>query len=216
MHPDIIYFNLAEYLLSEFLISMNKRQEAKYNTHKKIIKSAKEIFTQNGVLNSTTKEIAVDCGIAHGTLFMHFENKETLIAEIFTIELKRIGEEMYQISNKSSELETLIDLYFDFLEKDEDFLSVIYKEFPFYSKALQRKILSIEIIIRNFFYNSIESGIRKNKYKELKITTTLSFLFGTLNYYIRQKEIFIESGSVIKSKRESIKETFFNLINKEK
>lgn len=49
-----------------------------------IIEAATRLFAQKGFAEASTAEIAETAGVAHGTLFYHFKNKQGIIQEIFT------------------------------------------------------------------------------------------------------------------------------------
>lgn len=48
-----------------------------------IIETATRLFAENGFYQTSTLDIAEAAGVAHGTLFYHFKNKEGIIYEIF-------------------------------------------------------------------------------------------------------------------------------------
>lgn len=49
-----------------------------------IINTATQLFAQKGFSETSTAEIAECAGVAHGTLFYHFSNKQGIIREIFS------------------------------------------------------------------------------------------------------------------------------------
>jgi AcrR family transcriptional regulator len=194
---------------------MNSRQIQKNTTRDKILYNAKKIFIKNGFLNTTTEKIAKAAGIAHGTLFLHFKNKEILILKIFDMELNILTDELHLILINLVNLDDILLKYLDFLEKEEKFFSIIAKEFPFYSDKLKRQIIFRESAIKNYFYIAIDKGIEKNIYKKVNITCTLTFLFGTINYYLINKDLFTSDNGIIKEKKELILNTFLTFLSKE-
>ncbi|MFW6052579.1 MAG: TetR/AcrR family transcriptional regulator [Desulfosalsimonas sp.] len=48
-----------------------------------IIDAATRLFARKGFPETSTAEIAENAGVAHGTLFYHFKNKQGIIREIF-------------------------------------------------------------------------------------------------------------------------------------
>ena len=50
-----------------------------------IIEAATRLFAENGFYRTSTIDIAESAGVAHGTLFYHFKNKEGIIYEIFRL-----------------------------------------------------------------------------------------------------------------------------------
>ncbi|MDO9577769.1 MAG: TetR/AcrR family transcriptional regulator [Candidatus Cloacimonadales bacterium] len=191
---------------------MNKRQQQKQKTRELILKTAKEEFSKNGFLNTTTSQIAQSAGIAHGTLFLHFNNKNALIVEILDIELDQISASIQKLVTEAADLEQMLILYLNMLQEDEELFSVLARELPFYPDELRRLILFRDSLIRSHFHKVIQAGIKAGKYRSLHVTSAVSFLFGTINYYLSLKNIFITDGSVIEKFKTSIVSTFTTLI----
>jgi len=191
---------------------MNKRQLQKQKTREMILQTAKLYFMKNGFLKTTTSEIAQKANVAHGTLFLHFKNKDALIIEILDLELDRISKQIFQIINESNDFELLLSKYLDLIQEQEDFFATIARELPFYSAELRRKVLFRESIIRSHFQKAISVGIKERKFKDCNIVSLLTILFGTINYYLSLKSIFIKEGSVIEKFKESIITTFMDFL----
>lgn len=194
---------------------MKKRILQKQQTRALILEKAKNLLEETGALKMNTADLARSCNISHGALFFHFKTKEELIFEIYKNKLQEIGNELYKIAfsqNQIDQLEVYLSEYLNFIAANEQFFSIVYREFAFYPLNLKREILSFELIIRNFFYTAVESGIKAGKIKKMDITTVLNFLFGLLNYYIYHRELFVKSGSVINQHSELIKNTFMQFL----
>ena len=191
---------------------MNKRQLQKQKTRQHLLKIAKSEFVKKGFLNTTTSEIADAAGIAHGTLFLHFKNKDALIVEILDRELEEINLAIQQMIVKAVDLEQLLLQYLTLLQEEEDLFVVLARELPFYNEELRRKILFRDSIIRSHFHRAIKLGIKEKRYRDVDVTSTVIFLFGTINYYLSLKSIFIKEGSVIEKFKTSIIKTIKNLL----
>lgn len=191
---------------------MNKRQIQKKKTRELILQMAKAEFVKKGFLNTTTSEIAEKSGIAHGTLFLHFKNKDSLIVEILDRELEEISSTIQNLISRAIDLEQLLLQYLDLLQKEEELFVVLARELPFYSEELRRKILFRDSIIRSHFHKAIELGIKEKRYRDVDVTSAVMFLFGTINYFLSLKPIFLKEGSVIKKFKPSIVKTFKQLL----
>ena len=191
---------------------MNKRQIQKKKTRELILQMAKSEFVKKGFLNTTTSEIAEKAGIAHGTLFLHFKNKDSLIVEILDRELEEISSIIQNLISRAIDLEQLLLQYLDLLQEEEELFVVLARELPFYNEELRRKILFRDSIIRSHFHKAIELGIKEKRYRDVDVTSAVMFLFGTINYYLSLKPIFLKEGSVIKKFKPSIVKTFKQLL----
>lgn len=191
---------------------MNKREQAKKETREKLLTAAKEEFVKNGLLNISTVDIARRAGVAHGTVFFHFQNKENLLLEVLDRELLKLTDELYLQLHGPHTFADLLNTYLDFLEREETFFAIIARETPFYSPELRRMILGREAAIRHYFYQALQQAIERQQYKNVDITATLNFLFGALNYYLCLRESFASDSSVIKEKRQTIVDTLIQLL----
>ncbi len=192
---------------------MNKRAESKQKTRFTLMQAAREEFVANGFLYATTADIAARAGVAHGTLFLHFQTKRNLILEILDREFLEVTDELHRLLYGDHDLGELLERYLDFLERSEPFFAVVCREMPYYPMKLRRQIMLRESAVRHYFYNALERGIRKGKYKDVDITMALSMLFETLHSLLANRELFADQASVIAEKRKPIAESFKKLIS---
>ncbi|MCK5051367.1 MAG: TetR/AcrR family transcriptional regulator [Candidatus Cloacimonetes bacterium] len=191
---------------------MNKRQVQKQFTHEKIIAAAKQIFIEKGIINTATAQIAEAAGVAHGTLFLHFPNKDSLVIELLDVELAKFSDSIKKLIVETSDIVTILEQYLNLIQAEEGFFSSLARELPDYKAELRRKILFRESLLREHFYRVIEKGIEQNIYAKVDITSALTFLFGTINYYLSLKTSFVQEGSVIEKFKPSIIKTMRDLL----
>ena len=55
-----------------------------YETRNRINQAALELFAEQGVDATTTKDIAKQAGIAEGTIYRHYVSKDDLVSELFS------------------------------------------------------------------------------------------------------------------------------------
>lgn len=193
---------------------MNKRQTQKQFTREKIITAAKQIFIEKGIINTATAQIAEAAGIAHGTLFLHFPNKDSLVIELLDVELSKFSNKIKQLIIETTDIATILDQYLNIIQTEEGFFSSLARELPNYKAELRRKILFRESLIREHFHQVIEKGIEQNIYAKIDIPSALTFLFGTINYYLSMKTSFVQQGSVIEKFHDQIIEIFMKILEK--
>ncbi len=73
---------------------MRITKEAKEKNRKQILHVAEKLFSINGYGQTTTRDISMACGMAKGTLFNYFKNKETL-AMTMVAQAMEAGRQMY-------------------------------------------------------------------------------------------------------------------------
>lgn len=194
---------------------MGKRAKAKQLTRQKILDSAKRAFIEHGFMALSTADVARDAGVAHGTVFFHFESKEALLTEMLQRELLTITDMLYRRLYGSDDVEEMLVTYLDSLQDQELFFSTLARETPFYSPELRRAVLGYEAASRSYFCSALKREIDAGRCKDVNITTAIGILFGALNYYLSMRDSFSDGNSVIADKKQTIIETFMALIRKD-
>lgn len=193
---------------------MNKRQVQKQITREKIITAAKQIFIEKGIINTATAQIAELAGIAHGTLFLHFPNKDSLVIELLDVELIKFSDNIKQLILETSDIDKILDQYLNLIQAEEGFFSSLAREMPNYKDELRRKILFRESLLRDHFHQVIERGIEQKIYAPINIPAALTFLFGTINYYLSMRSSFVQQGSVIEKFHEQIIDILMKILRR--
>ncbi len=50
---------------------------------KNILESATKVFASKGFYNAKIQDVAAEAGVAHGTVYLYFRNKDDLLSAIF-------------------------------------------------------------------------------------------------------------------------------------
>lgn len=66
-------------------------------TRRRLRSAALELFVEQGVAETTTRDLAKRAGIAEGTIYRHFESKEELVRDLFRDHYFRFGAELNRI-----------------------------------------------------------------------------------------------------------------------
>lgn len=107
----------------------------------KIIDAAIHIFAQKGFYDSKISDIAAEAGVADGTIYLYFANKEDLIIHVFEESVNRfilhIRAELSKESNPAEKLRRLIVLHLDLVCRHPELAQVIQVELRRSSKFMK-------------------------------------------------------------------------------
>lgn len=70
-------------------IEGRRRREEKYQ---RILDASLKVFSQKGFFEAKISEIAVEAGVADGTIYLYFKNKDDLLISLFEAKLEEINE----------------------------------------------------------------------------------------------------------------------------
>ena len=89
--------------LSETIVNrpLTGRQVAKANTRRMIMKVAEELFSQQGFTETHAEQIAQKAGVAVGSIYLHFGDKEGLLREILLVAVDELHQRVMKIYQDS-------------------------------------------------------------------------------------------------------------------
>jgi len=158
----------------------------KSNKFDKILDSAIKIIGQKGFHGAKVKDIANDAGVADGTIYNYFNNKEDILVTIFKVKLEEYvnmaKEEINGIDNPEAKLKTLLKYHFKVMTETPYLANVLQIELRQPIKDLRVKVRRH---LKNYFRlieQVIEEGIQKGVFnKGLDVYLAREMYFGTLD-----------------------------------
>lgn len=119
--------------IDSFKITINMRTR-EGNKEKDILKSAIEVFAQTGYHDAKISRIAENAGVATGSIYLYFKNKEELLARIFETLWEKLYCELNAIQtrtdlNSIEKLEGLLDLIFDIFTDNPSLATVFANDY---------------------------------------------------------------------------------------
>jgi len=158
----------------------------KSNKFDKILDSAIKIIGQKGFHGAKVKDIANDAGVADGTIYNYFNNKEDILVTIFKVKLEEYvnmaKEEIDGIDNPEAKLKTLLKYHFKVMTETPYLANVLQIELRQPIKDLR---LKVRRYLKNYFRlieQVIEEGIQKGIFnKGLDVYLAREMYFGTLD-----------------------------------
>lgn len=154
--------------------------------YKQIIDAAVEVIADNGYHKSQVSKIAKKAGVADGTIYLYFKNKEDILVSVFKNKMGQFIEQIaYAISQKQNaneKLLTLIEMHFIQLQEDSHLAIVTQLELRQSDSALR---LQINQILKPYLIvidEIISEGIEQKLFKaDLNLPLVRQMIFGTLD-----------------------------------
>ncbi len=167
------------------------KQMAKNNKKELIINAAIKVFAQKGFYTANVADVARQAGVADGTIYLYFKNKDDLLISLFETKMEEILERFSSlVKNKQSAKEKLyqfIDLYFQMIEEDQNLAEVFQVELRQSNKFLKDYHNQKFIDFLNLIGDIIHQGQQENIFKsDVSIHTMKLIIFGALDELARQ------------------------------
>ncbi len=162
---------------------MAKRKGQKYD---QIIDAAVKIIAQNGYHHSQVSKIAKEAGVADGTIYLYFKNKEDILVSLFEEKMgkfiQKIEEELAGESSIEAKLLILITMHLMQLQKDHSLAIVTQLELRQSNIELRNRINEVLKGYLKLIDTIILLGIEDGVFREdLEVRITRQMIFGTID-----------------------------------
>jgi TetR/AcrR family fatty acid metabolism transcriptional regulator len=110
-------------------IVSKKKDNEKYHG---IIEAATKVFAKNGFYQSKIAQIAKEAGVADGTIYIYFENKDDILISLFEEQMKVVLDNMAlqiaKINDPAEKLEKFASTHLGLIEMNKDMAEIIQVE----------------------------------------------------------------------------------------
>lgn len=163
-----------------------KRDKPKY---RQIIDAAVHVIAENGYHAAQVSKIAKQAGVADGTIYLYFRNKEDILISLFRDKLGEfIDETERKILNENragKQLELLIHSHMEWLSSNPSLAIVTQLELRQSNKEIRLKINEVLRpylkLLETILYKGIESGEFRS---DLPVRLARQMMFGSIDEVI--------------------------------
>ncbi len=162
---------------------MAKKSGEKYMA---IIEAAVTVIAENGYHNSQVSKIAREAGVADGTIYLYFQNKEDVLISLFRIKMGEftaiVRRELKKLENPFDKLAKLILLHYGRLEEDRKLASVLQIQLRQSDQSIRKEISGIIRDYYSLIEDLVAEGIEKGFYRtDVDPKLARKLIFGTMD-----------------------------------
>lgn len=160
-----------------------KNSKPKY---KQILDAAVIVIAKNGYHQAQVSKIARQAGVADGTIYLYFKNKEDILISLFYEKMgyfvEQIEEGMKKKSSAGEKLLFLIQKHFQILSEDVNLAMVTQLELRQSNKELRHRINDVLKGYLNILDRILMEGIKNGEFlSNLNIKLARNMIFGTID-----------------------------------
>jgi TetR/AcrR family fatty acid metabolism transcriptional regulator len=154
--------------------------------YESILRAAIKVFSRSGFFNSKVADVAREAGVADGTVYLYFKNKDDILVSIFNHvmdEALAMGRKrLEKISDPLEKLKQIVQAHLDLLGRDRDLAVVFQVELRSSTKFMEQfsatKVSEYLDQIRGVIEEGQEVGVFR---RGLNTTIAAKVLFGALD-----------------------------------
>ncbi|MFK2824568.1 TetR/AcrR family transcriptional regulator [Bacillus sp. B190/17] len=160
-----------------------KRNKPKYH---QIINAAVVAIAENGYHQAQVSKIAKQAGVADGTIYLYFKNKEDILISLFREKMGSFVEEIQKAlagkSTAAEKLMLLVEHHFTMLAEDRHLAVVTQLELRQSNKELRLKINAVLKEYMQLIDEVLKEGVEKGEFRSsLNVLLARQMIFGTID-----------------------------------
>jgi TetR/AcrR family transcriptional regulator, fatty acid metabolism regulator protein len=154
--------------------------------HHRILDAAVKVFAEKGFFQSKVSEIAREAGVADGTIYLYFKNKDDLLISIFEVKMQevisRFRSAILQQNGALAKFECLIKMHLAEFQANPDLAAVFQVELRQSSRFMRESEKTELKRYLDLIGEVLEQGQREGLFrKDLPMGLIKRFIFGTLD-----------------------------------
>ncbi|MGE8206372.1 TetR/AcrR family transcriptional regulator [Heyndrickxia sp. NPDC080065] len=154
--------------------------------YKQIIDAAVIVIAENGYHQAQVSKIAKQAGVADGTIYLYFKNKEDILISLFHEKMgmfiEKIDEEIAGKQTAAEKLLVMVKSHFKILSDDHQLAIVTQLELRQSNKELRMKINEVLKGYLKLIDSIIDHGIKNGEFKEdIEVRLVRQMIFGTID-----------------------------------
>ncbi|AIY05117.1 transcriptional regulator, TetR family [Planococcus sp. PAMC 21323] len=162
---------------------MEKKNKPKY---KQIIDAAVIVIAENGYHQAQVSKIAKQAGVADGTIYLYFENKEDILISVFQDKMGLFVDKLEQIIERdlsaATKLGLMIESHFNLLASDIHLAIVTQLELRQSNHELRTKINNVLREYLKLMDKILIQGMDNDEFdKNMDIRLARQMVFGTMD-----------------------------------
>ena len=163
-------------------------KDSKKDKYYLILTAASKVFAEQGFSSATVAQIAREAGVADGTIYLYFKNKDDILFQFFRYKtkqiFKRFKEEIDSVDEPVEKLSCLIRSHLEEFQQDRN-MAIIFQSEIRYRRNIVAQIIDVSNMYLELVTAIIEQGQVEDKLrKDLFTGLVKRFILGAVEEVI--------------------------------
>jgi TetR/AcrR family fatty acid metabolism transcriptional regulator len=159
-----------------------KDKNSKYH---RILEAAVKVFARHGFRQSTVAQIAKEAGVADGTIYLYFKNKDDILVHFFSFKAKQVFDcfraEVGRGADSAEKLRNLVRVHLGEFQRDPDMAVVYQIETHQSSRLAEEQIREMAKMYQDILAEIVEQGQQEGAIrKDLYVGLVKRFILGAV------------------------------------
>jgi TetR/AcrR family fatty acid metabolism transcriptional regulator len=167
---------------------INKQRKTNDKYHR-ILEAATKVFAEHGYFKSTVAQIAKEAGVADGTIYLYFKNKDDIMVQFLDYKIKKVfarfRQEVDKADNAVDKLRNLIKGHLDEFQRDRNMAILYQSETHQKTRLTEKQIREMSNMYHDIVTEIVEQGQQEGSMRQsLYLWLVKRFILGAVDEVI--------------------------------
>lgn len=191
------------------------RDVQRAETRQQILQAGLQLVRQSGFGKTTTGEIAKLVGKAHGTVFVHFANRDALVIELVKAIGTGLTEQLAHLSRGSAGLGAFLDAHLAVLADQEALYSALLQEMSVLPASARAYVMAMQSGVSARLGHALQADIDSGAARPLDTVAVTNIWIALTNHYLLNRDLFAPGESVIARHGQMLKSQLLTIVGRE-
>jgi AcrR family transcriptional regulator len=188
------------------------RQEQKAATRERVVESALALFARQGIVETTTADIAKAIGMSHGVIFLHFPKRDDLVIAVIDEFGRRLAMELRRAMEGERRLRAVLEAHLRVLEEFEPFYARLVTEAGLLPPKVRGTLLMLHAAVSHRVALAAAAELAEGRVRDVPRHLLFNTWIGLVHHYLINRDLFTEGPSVIGAKKDELVNHFLALV----
>lgn len=176
-------------IMHKWRFAINNKATKGNDKYHRILEAAVKVFAEQGFYQSTISQIAREAGVADGTIYLYFKNKDDILVQFFTYKTKlvfdKFREEVDKADNCYDKLRNLIRRHLEEFQNDRNMAVLYQAETHQNSRLVEEQIKEMSKLYLDIVSEIVEQGQEEGRIrKDIYVSLVKRFILGGVDEVI--------------------------------
>lgn len=176
-------------IMCKWRFAINNKATKGNDKYQRILEAAVKVFAEQGFYQSTISQIAREAGVADGTIYLYFKNKDDILVQFFTYKTKlvfdRFREEVDKADNCFEKLRNLVRRHLEEFQNDRNMAVLYQAETHQNSRLVEEQIKEMSKLYLDIVSEIVEQGQEEGRIrKDVYVSLVKRFILGGVDEVI--------------------------------
>lgn len=188
------------------------RQEQKTATRTRLVNAAITLFARDGIVGTTTADIAKSIRMSHGVVFLHFPTRDDLVIAVIDEFGRRLATEFRRAMEQDLGLRAVLQAHLRVLQEFEPFYARLVIEAPMLPPKVRSTMLMLHAAVSDRLFVALERERKAGRARKFERPLLFNTWIGLVHHYLVNRDVFTNGDSVIAEHGDTLVRHFMSLV----